>query len=389
MSRFHSHIASATKIIQAYNSGKPLSMHIRSFLAADKKYGSKDRRGIASLCYYYFRTGKAFTKNTIEEKILNSLFLCEQQPQPILELLQPELNAKVALPIDEKLTFTGASLHEIFPYESQLSDVIDQDLFSLSFLKQPDIFLRIRPGNKRTVVEKLEKASIKFELIGTGSVRLPNNVAVDKILQLNKVAVVQDINSQKVLDYLDGSDLLSKSISIKAWDCCAASGGKSILLFDKLKGNVQVTVSDIRENILLNLKTRLLQAHVPVADSFIADLSKQISGRSEDKFSIIICDAPCTGSGTWSRTPEQMYFFNHRTISEYAERQQKIVSNSVPLLENGGLYFYITCSVFSKENEDIVEYMQQQLPVKLLKAAYLKGYEHAADTMFVAVFTSL
>ena len=60
---------------------------------------------------------------------------------------------------------------------------------------------------------------------------------------------------------------------LKAWDCCAASGGKSILLKDKFP-RVQLTVSDIRETILRNLRQRFQRAGIKDYHAFVADLSK-------------------------------------------------------------------------------------------------------------------
>ena len=54
--------------------------------------------------------------------------------------------------------------------------------------------------------------------------------------------------------------------------------------------------------------------------------------------------------------------------------------------KNGGLFFYITCSVFKTENEDVATALIQKFHLQLLQMEYLKGYERQADTMFVAVF---
>jgi 16S rRNA (cytosine967-C5)-methyltransferase len=397
MSKFHSYITSASKIINTYSGGKPLAIHIKAFFAADKKFGSRDRRAIASLCYYYYRAGLAFKKNTVEEKILSGLFLCENKSNELLRMFRPDMDEKIALTLTEKFHLLKINSTDIFPFIDELGGDIDKHFFSLSFLVQPGIYLRIRPGRKKTVLDKLGTAGAAFELFHEDCLKLENNTAADKILKLDKDAVVQDLNSQKVLDYLEKEPgFLSATQKIASWDCCAASGGKSILLYDKLKGNVQLTVSDIRENILLNLRKRLGQAGININRSFITDLSVASQLPAEEKFSIIICDAPCTGSGTWSRTPEQLFYFDKKMIADYAERQQKIVLNTIPHLHTGGLFFYITCSVFKKENEDVVNFIKENLPagqagshLQIMHMEYLKGYETAADTMFVAVFQLL
>ena len=103
-------------------------------------------------------------------------------------------------------------------------------------------------------------------------------------------------------------------------------------------------------------------------------------------FDLIIADVPCTGSGTWPRTPEQLTFFHKKEIGSYAVLQRKIVENAVPHLAANGYFLYVTCSVFKKENEENVAFIQQKFQLKLLSMEYLKGYEMQADTLFVALF---
>jgi 16S rRNA (cytosine967-C5)-methyltransferase len=48
---------------------------------------------------------------------------------------------------------------------------------------------------------------------------------------------------------------------------------------------------------------------------------------------------------------------------------------------------YITCSVFKKENEEVVEYLKQNTSLQLKAMQYYKGYDKKADTLFAALFT--
>ena len=67
-------------------------------------------------------------------------------------------------------------------------------------------------------------------------------------------------------------------------------------------------------------------------------------------------------------------------------RQKNILSNAITHLQKDGLFFYITCSVFKKENEDIVDFIKGNSNLQLLQMGSIKGYEMKADSMFVAVF---
>jgi 16S rRNA (cytosine967-C5)-methyltransferase len=169
------------------------------------------------------------------------------------------------------------------------------------------------------------------------------------------------------------------------WDCCAGSGGKSILAYDTVN-NIYLTVSDVRTSIIQNLKQRFARAGITKYRSFVADITNSKLPIPNSKFDLIICDAPCTGSGTWSRTPEQLYFFQTEKINTYALLQQKIVSNAIPSIKINGHFLYITCSVFKHENENITDFIIQRFHLELVTMELLKGYNKKADTMFAALF---
>jgi 16S rRNA (cytosine967-C5)-methyltransferase len=365
-----------------------LVYHLKSFFAAEKKFGSTDRRTISTLCYSYFRVALAFKKEPVEYTMLAGLFLCSNKQNDILSLLRPDWNEQVSLPVIEKLALLNVEASRLFPFGEELAADIEKDAYALSFLEQPGLYARVRPGKKNGVVDKLTKAAIPFEFIKEDCLKLANTTSLENVLKINKDVVIQDTSSQQVFNYLNKVPAyFAGKDKIPVWDSCAASGGKSILLYDILKDNVQLTVSDIRKNILANLEKRLQQAGVPIYRHFVADLEKQSVLGEEELFRVIILDAPCTGSGTWSRTPEQLFYFNKKALNMYAERQKKIASNIVSHLKKDGLFFYITCSVFKKENEEVVAFIKEKFQLHLLQVEYLKGYTSHADTMFVAVFS--
>ena len=364
----------------------PLSHYLKQFFATEKKYGSKDRKQIVALCYNYYRLGKVVQDISTEERIILATFLCGHDSSDFLAFHHAGWNEKINTLLAEKLLIINYQLlsTDIFPYSPEISAGIAHEQFSASFLHQPDLFLRIRPGKKDIALNKLETAGLKFQLLSEDCVVLPNSSKIDTVLETDKEVVVQDANSQKVLDFLRPYPLKVGS-SHSIWDCCAASGGKSILAYDILQGKLELTVSDIRESILSNLKKRFKTAGINNYHSFVADLNTSNCQLPTANCQVLICDVPCTGSGTWSRTPEQLYFFDPGTITFFADRQKKIVSNAIPHLQKDGLFFYITCSVFKKENEDIVDFIKEKFHLHLLQMGPLKGYDTKADSMFVAV----
>lgn len=386
----HSYLNTVKKIIQSYDGSSPLAVWLKQFFKAGKKFGSKDRKEITHACYCYYRLGNAFQNSDVEEKILTALFLCSSSSNKILQELKPEWIEKISFSLSEKIRFLSAldEVKKIFPFQNELSKETDIKSFNCSFLIQPDLYLRIRPGNKESVVQKLGGASIDFTILEDECIRLSNQLKLDEILNLDEEVVVQDYNSQKVFNGLHNSKLQTPNSKLSVWDCCAASGGKSILSYDTFP-HVQLTVSDVRKTILINLQKRFQRAGIKNYKSFVADLTKYPFSISHSPFDIVICDVPCSGSGTWSRTPEQLFFFKEEKIEYYSNLQKKIVSNASEALNKNGNLLYITCSVFEKENEDVVQFIEKNLPLQLIEMRYLKGYEKKADSLFVALFTAL
>ena len=388
MSRYHSYLSSATAILQSYDGAEPFVHFSRKFFAANKKFGSRDRKVIAALCYNYFRCYYLFAEKSVADRILFAVFLCQFEPSDMLAAVAPDLNKDIHLPAQDKLKLLNKNFLAILPQLSQVSSRLHSEYFSLSLLRQPHLYLRTRPGKKEAVLQKLEHAHLPFTQLGDDCVVLKNATSLQAVIKINREALVQDFNSQRVFDFLSNEYCVRmKQNAISAWDCCAASGGKSILLYDRMNSRVQLTVSDIRKSILHNLQERLQAAGVPIYKAFEADLLKGPPSQIHDQFDLIICDAPCTGSGTWSRTPEQLAFFKTEMIDNYSARQTTIAGNAVSLLKKNGLFFYVTYSVFEKENEQVVSKLSKLHGLTLLDERYYEGYEMQADTLFVAVLT--
>lgn len=381
MSRYYSYLNTATAILESYQGAEPFAHFLKKYFSLHKKYGSKDRKTIADLCFTFFRMGKAARDLELSPRILIGKFLCTDSTDPLIDVLKPEWNESISLSFVEKLNIVGVLSKAIFPWKNELSEEIEYESFCNSFFIQPELFLRLRPGHKKSIKQKFIDSGLAFKEIGTDCFSLPNATKVEDKIQLNKEAVIQDFSSQRVGSFLN----LLKEENIKSvWDCCAASGGKSILAKDIL-GNIELTVSDIRESILHNLKKRFQEAGITQFNNFIADLSTDKLSYQK-KYDLIIADVPCTGSGTWARTPEQLYYFDENKIAQYVILQRKILKNILECIKPNGYLLYITCSVFKKENEENVDFIKINRNVELVKQEVIKGYDQKADTMFAALF---
>ena len=396
--RFQSYCNTAVTIIKAYKGGVPFVHHLKQYFAAHKKHGSTDRRTIAHLCYTYYRLGASIKNFDTDKGLQLAIFLCEAKPGNWALLFEPSwLAAWVAsdgssvATLDQKLDFIkevypGYNPATIFPFAAHLSEGMDATAFNRSHLLQPDLFIRIRPKQEDVVVSKLKKAEITFEKITDTCYRLASGTKLDEVLLINKEAVIQDYSSQQIGNvYALASDFADSKKRV--WDACAASGGKSILAVDLL-GQIKLTASDMRASILRNLQTRFTAAGMGAYQSFAVDLTSAHDLSNFAKLSdFIICDAPCSGSGTWGRTPEHLAFFDEASIDNYRQLQQSIITNTLPYVAVNGYFLYSTCSVFAAENEAQVKFITTNFPeFKLVHQQLFTGYTKKADTMFAALF---
>lgn len=372
-------------LLEGYQGGEPFSSFLKKYFSLHKKFGSKDRKHIAHLCYCYFRLGKALKNVALTDRLAIGLFLCNDYVHPVLEYLKPEWSGSAGMAMKEKLEWVSKDfqfhLKEIFSMQDSVSSQLHFEQLSASILYQPYTYLRIRPGKEKPVLEKLANSNISHQLVEKSTIQLAPAVNIDTVLSVNEEVVVQDLSSQQVFHSLVAN--MDHPFE-QAWDCCAASGGKSILLKD-LSPQISLTVSDIRQSIIMNLQKRFAQAGINSYKSFIADLSSP-RFRINKQFDLIVCDAPCTGSGTWGRTPEQLFSFDEEKIKRYSDLQKKIMHNCIKGLTPGGMVLYITCSVFKEENENLVAYARNQLSLHLIEERYVIGYNRKADTLFTALF---
>ncbi|MFM6976302.1 MAG: RsmB/NOP family class I SAM-dependent RNA methyltransferase [Sphingobacteriaceae bacterium] len=380
--RAEAHLRSFNKALEAYPADTPLAKFLPEYFRKHKEMGSGDRRRTSHLLYTYFRLGKACIQLPQEERLLLAEFLCSTTANEFLAHFRPDLADKIDWPLADKITLlekeSDFKLQDVFPFGMHLSEGIDTDEFLRSHFIQPDLFIRIHPGRETLVKAKLEQEGISYEELTQQTLALPNGTKLNHLFGEQNYFEVQDASSQQTAHYFQPAKWEAW------WDACAASGGKSILLH-QLEPTVKLLVSDIRESVLHNLEERFKANAIKNYQKKTIDLLQNPDPILHHyEFDGIILDAPCTGSGTWGRTPEMISQFAEHRIADFQNLQKSIVQNVVKYLKPGKPLIYITCSVFKEENEEMVKYLVSELGLRVEKQSLLKGYAHKADSMFVA-----
>ncbi|MGV3762073.1 RsmB/NOP family class I SAM-dependent RNA methyltransferase [Parapedobacter sp.] len=381
--RVRQQIRTVERLLHEYakEKGIPLARFLTGFYKRNRQMGSRDRRMASRLVYHYFRIGGAAAHEALAMKLAMADFLCSNDSE-LASVFLPEFNAYRQADLSGKISLleshTTFRLDDVFPFRQSLSAGIDRQLFVESLFVQPDLYIRLRPRHRDDVLRALQLARIDYQIVDTYTVSLPNGTALDRLAGIAGKYEVQDFSSQQTGAYFEAA------AGEQWWDACAGAGGKSLLLLDRSPG-VGILVSDTRRSILRNLDERFGQAGITSYRQRVADLTKDTATVMDDEqFDGIILDAPCSGSGTWGRTPEMLSLFDIQSIGRFATLQRQLAAQVIKHLKPGRPLIYITCSVFAEENEKVVDYLRETFQMQVQRVSVLEGYRHKADSMFVA-----
>jgi len=364
------------EIITSYKGKEPFSRFLKKYYNANRQLGSRDRRLIQEFIYNYFRIGKMFSDRPIEARMAIANKLCRTEAGPLNDFLigrHPEIEKLPLHPEPDKL----------FVHGRHLSDSIRKADFITSFLVQPKVWIRVRKEFTQEVEKELNEKSILFVKDDDE----PNAWSVKQATALDQLETymkgyfeIQDLSSQKTIRYI------SPAPGENWWDACAGAGGKSLMM-SAYEPSIKLFCTDERESILKNLELRLRKASVTNYSTKVLDLVSGLKPRMKNSFDGIVADVPCSGSGTWARTPEWLTYYESKHIEKFKQVQRQIVSAVINFLPDNKPFVYITCSVFKEENEGNTAWMAENLPLRLQTQSYLEGSTKGADTMFVARFT--
>jgi 16S rRNA (cytosine967-C5)-methyltransferase len=141
----------------------------------------------------------------------------------------------------------------------------------------------------------------------------------------------------------------------RVWDCCAAPGGKTLMLARRLP-TAGILATDISSKRLKLMQPRLRRyAFASRVRTETADAASPNALPAEAAFDLILCDVPCSGTGTLARNPEIRHRLRPEEFSRQAARQREILTSAARRLAPGGRIVYSTCSLESEENEAILD----------------------------------
>lgn len=211
--------------------------------------------------------------------------------------------------------------------------------------------MTLRVNRKKTTtaeyLDLLKQNGIQASLIEPNAILLQHAESVDKLPGFwDGLASVQDAGAQYAAGFLDVQD------GMRVLDACAAPGGKSAHLLELAQITLVALDKDagrlerVRDNIQrLQLNATLLTG----------DAATPADWWDGQKFQRILADVPCSATGVVRRHPDIKWLRRASDIESFALQQQQILTALWPLLENGGKLLYATCSIFGRENQQVIQ----------------------------------
>ncbi len=141
-------------------------------------------------------------------------------------------------------------------------------------------------------------------------------------------------------------------------DCCAAPGGKSVLLAKKCEEITSFELHAHRVALIEQYKARMGVENITAyqKDSSVFDPA------FEEKFDGVLCDAPCSGFGTVSENPDIKLFRKAEDFKGIEGAQKAILDTVCRYVKKGGALYYSTCSIFERENDGIIRWFLKKHP---------------------------
>jgi 16S rRNA (cytosine967-C5)-methyltransferase len=208
-------------------------------------------------------------------------------------------------------------------------------------LQRAPLWIRLQTSDSAAVADELDSAGISFK----PSAIIPQawRIEADAPLQstrgfLEGLFEIQDIGSQSLLHALPG-------ILNGRWlDACAGAGGKTLQLAQRLSSAGEVIAHDIRRVALEQLSIRAQRARMQ---------NVTVDTAPTGLFDGVLVDAPCSGSGTWRRSPHLKWSTSRESIRQSAEQQIEILNQFSASVKPNGLLIYATCSLCRTENQNV------------------------------------
>lgn len=162
---------------------------------------------------------------------------------------------------------------------------------------------------------------------------------------------VQDAASQLA------SAALGAAPGMRVVDLCAGGGGKALAIASATRNAADILACDINRARLRQLAPRAERAGATRIETRLLDPGKEAAMLTDwrGRAARVFVDAPCSGSGTWRRSPELRWRLTPARLDRHVADQARLIDIGADLVAPGGKLLYAVCSIIAREGRDQVD----------------------------------
>jgi 16S rRNA (cytosine967-C5)-methyltransferase len=222
----------------------------------------------------------------------------------------------------------------------------DADRVMETLKTRAGVFLRVNAARTDT----MEMIDV-LEQDGVTAVPLPDIKNALQVTDNERRVAQSDAYLTGLIELQDASSqhaMISLGLTAgqRVLDLCAGGGGKALAMAAL---GADVVAHDIDPRRMIDLAPRADRAGVVIETVLTDALGTLVP------FDVVLVDAPCSGSGTWRRTPAAKWDLTPERLLELTQIQADVLVQAAPLVGVGGTLAYATCSVFDVENGDQID----------------------------------
>ena len=372
-----SRVQAAIDILEGLQTSRlPADRFIREFFRARRYAGSKDRASVSERVYDVFRHRASFAwrmgSETPRALVIASLLKEGADVSSLFTgdgygpaLLTDEERARtIVAPTDQAAAHITGEYPEFL--QSELTRAFDEDvaLEMSAMLERAPVDLRVNTlkATRDGVLEVLRAESFEAEAThySPTTIRLPPTTRglEQSKLFLDGAFEFQDEAAQIAV-------LLAQAKpGMRVLDLAAGAGGKSLALAAAMNNTGELTAHDIDEGRLRQIAPRAQRAGVTIIQTHAG---QKPPGRPYD---LVLLDAPCSGSGTWRRSPENKWRLTPERLDQLNALQDMLLDQAAARAAGKARIVYATCSILPRENEDrIAAFLERHPAFKVIPAA--------------------
>lgn len=376
-------IAAAAGVLDQILAGQPAERMLTNWARGARYAGSKDRAAVRDLVYDAIRRRRSLAwlggAETGRGLMLGLLRAADTDPSTLMtgqgHALPQPTPEEAGRPFAEAPRAVRLDLPDWLLPSLDASLGADLDQAALALAQRAPVTLRV---NLRKVPRDTAQQALATEGIGTEpdpevptALRITDGASKLALSRAYADGLVelQDASSQAAvlrLPLKDGDCVL---------DYCAGGGGKTLAM-GALHG-LRLYAHDIELRRMADLPSRADRAGI------MAEILSDPARRAP--FDLVLVDAPCSGSGTWRRTPDAKWRLTPERLEELCAIQDTILDRAAPLVGQDGHLAYATCSVLGEECDARVEAFQARHPGWLVIDSLRRLPGAGGDGFFQAV----